>query len=65
MERDCLIGYGASQMILVILKIEIKERLIISSDQFYINVCSICGLFKTDLFCESCDTKDVYKLYYL
>ncbi|KAL3691016.1 hypothetical protein R1sor_004667 [Riccia sorocarpa] len=36
MERDCLIAYGASMMIL--------ERLMISSDQFQIQVCTHCGL---------------------
>ena len=36
MERDCLIAYGASNMIL--------ERLMISSDQFEVHVCTKCGL---------------------
>ena len=36
MERDCLIGYGASQLLL--------ERLMISSDVFEAQVCSTCGL---------------------
>eukprot|EP00897_Mesotaenium_endlicherianum_P004680 jgi/Mesen1/423/ME000100S10653 len=36
MERDCLIAYGASMMIL--------ERLMISSDQFEVQVCTQCGL---------------------
>lgn len=36
MERDCLIAYGASMMIL--------ERLMISSDQFIVHVCTNCGL---------------------
>lgn len=36
MERDCLIGYGASMLLL--------ERLMISSDQFEIDVCNKCGL---------------------
>ncbi|CAK9196787.1 unnamed protein product [Sphagnum troendelagicum] len=36
MERDCLIAYGASMMIL--------ERLMISSDQFQIQVCTKCGM---------------------
>lgn len=34
MERDCLIGYGASQLLL--------ERLMISSDQFTAYVCEVC-----------------------
>lgn len=33
MERDCLIGYGASSMIL--------ERLMISSDEFKMIVCEV------------------------
>lgn len=33
MERDCLIGYGASGLI--------TERLMISSDQFPVNVCKV------------------------
>ena len=36
MERDCLIGYGASMLIL--------ERLMISSDQFEVQVCTKCGV---------------------
>lgn len=36
MERDCLIGYGASALIM--------ERLMISSDAFTANVCQGCGL---------------------
>jgi DNA-directed RNA polymerase III subunit RPC2 len=35
-ERDCLIGYGASMLLM--------ERLMISSDQFDIDVCNKCGL---------------------
>lgn len=36
MERDCLISYGAASLI--------TERLMISSDQFDVHVCEICGL---------------------
>lgn len=36
MERDCLIGYGSSMLLL--------ERLMVSSDQFEVHVCTHCGL---------------------
>lgn len=36
MERDCLISYGAANLI--------TERLMISSDQFDVHVCESCGL---------------------
>eukprot|EP00899_Mesostigma_viride_P029397 jgi/Mesvir1/9642/Mv12138-RA.1 len=56
MERDCLIGYGASMMIL--------ERLMISSDQFEVHVCRTCGLqgyFSHKIkagFCPNCKTHE-------
>ncbi|KAH3763367.1 DNA-directed RNA polymerase III subunit RPC2 [Pelomyxa schiedti] len=46
MERDCLIGYGASSLIL--------ERLMISSDQFLINVCETCGIIAQKNWCQYC-----------
>lgn len=36
MERDCLIGYGASMLLL--------ERLMLSSDVLKIDVCNTCGI---------------------
>merc|ERR1711871_1647319 len=36
MERDCLVSYGAANLI--------TERLMISSDQFDVHVCGHCGL---------------------
>ncbi|XP_057313106.1 DNA-directed RNA polymerase III subunit RPC2-like [Hydractinia symbiolongicarpus] len=46
MERDCLIGYGASMLIL--------ERLMISSDAFEIDVCGKCGLMGYSQWCHYC-----------
>ncbi|CAO3588090.1 unnamed protein product [Absidia cylindrospora] len=46
MERDCLIGYGASMLLL--------ERLMISSDSFEINVCDDCGLIGYAGWCQYC-----------
>src|SRR5262245_16550408 len=39
MERDCLIAYGSSQLLL--------ERLMLSSDKFDVEVCGTCGLIGT------------------
>jgi DNA-directed RNA polymerase III subunit RPC2 len=36
MERDCLIAYGSSHLLL--------ERLMLSSDKFDVEVCGTCGL---------------------
>ncbi|CAN0493979.1 unnamed protein product, partial [Ectocarpus sp. 12 AP-2014] len=46
MERDCLIGYGASALIM--------ERLMISSDAFTANVCQGCGLLGYSGWCQNC-----------
>ncbi|KAI8097585.1 DNA-directed RNA polymerase III subunit RPC2 [Halteromyces radiatus] len=52
MERDCLIGYGASMLLL--------ERLMISSDSFEINVCDACGLIGYAGWCQYCkSSKDM------
>ena len=48
MERDCLIGYGASNLIM--------ERLMISSDAFTANVCEGCGLLGYEGWCQRCRT---------
>ncbi|XP_047141151.1 DNA-directed RNA polymerase III subunit RPC2 isoform X1 [Hydra vulgaris] len=48
MERDCLIGYGASMLIV--------ERLMISSDAFEIDVCSKCGLIGYSGWCHYCQS---------
>jgi DNA-directed RNA polymerase III subunit RPC2 len=46
MERDCLIGYGASNLIM--------ERLMFSSDAFTANVCEGCGLLGYEGWCQAC-----------
>jgi DNA-directed RNA polymerase III subunit RPC2 len=46
MERDCLIGYGASNLIM--------ERLMISSDSFQAYVCEGCGLLGYENYCQTC-----------
>ncbi|KAI1639400.1 RNA polymerase Rpb2 [Biscogniauxia mediterranea] len=48
MERDCLIAYGASQLLL--------ERLMTSSDGVDIDICQRCGLFGYKGFCSNCKT---------
>ena len=50
MERDCLIGYGASMLL--------NERLMTSSDAFKVNVCESCGLIGHAGWCQSCKQHD-------
>jgi DNA-directed RNA polymerase III subunit RPC2 len=54
MERDCLLAYGASNLLL--------ERLLISSDPFHVHVCARCGLFKSEAYCETCSSNDVHRV---
>ncbi|EPQ30816.1 uncharacterized protein PFL1_01715 [Pseudozyma flocculosa PF-1] len=55
MERDCLIGYGATQLLL--------ERLMISSDAFIVHACQRCGMLGYNGYCSYCkSSKDVVKL---
>lgn len=46
MERDCLIGYGAGNLIM--------ERLMLSSDQFTVYVCKKCGFIGYEGSCVHC-----------
>uniref|UniRef100_A0A0K0DJ94 DNA-directed RNA polymerase subunit beta n=1 Tax=Angiostrongylus cantonensis TaxID=6313 RepID=A0A0K0DJ94_ANGCA len=46
MERDCLIAYGASMLLM--------ERLMVSSDEFQVEVCSDCGLIGYHGWCQYC-----------
>ncbi|PRP77129.1 DNA-directed RNA polymerase III subunit RPC2 [Planoprotostelium fungivorum] len=46
MERDCLIAYGASALLM--------ERLMVSSDQFTVFVCKDCGLLGYSGWCQFC-----------
>jgi len=50
MERDALIGYGASMLIL--------ERLMISSDAFEVNVCEKCGFIGYKGTCQYCKSSN-------
>ena len=50
MERDCLIGYGASMLLM--------ERLMISSDAFTATVCNKCGLLGYSDWCQFCRSSD-------
>lgn len=46
MERDCLIAYGAAQLL--------RERLMLSSDQHECDVCATCGLIGYQGWCQVC-----------
>ncbi|ROW04018.1 hypothetical protein VSDG_01126 [Cytospora chrysosperma] len=55
MERDCLIAYGASQLLL--------ERLMHSSDGTSIDICQQCGLFGYRGYCQTCkSTREVTQM---
>jgi DNA-directed RNA polymerase III subunit RPC2 len=49
MERDCLIAYGASELL--------RERLMLSSDKHKCDVCANCGLICYEQWCQVCRSK--------
>lgn len=53
MERDCLIGYGASMLLM--------ERLMTSSDEFVAFACHSCGLLGYEDWCQRCERADSVK----
>ena len=50
MERDCLIAYGASQLLL--------ERLMLSSDAHVVDICGRCGMMGYKGWCQSCQKSE-------
>lgn len=56
MERDCMIAHGMGQFL--------KERLVNTSDQYFVHVCSNCGLFarkkpdKNIYICQLCNNRN-------
>ncbi|KAF2454445.1 putative DNA-directed RNA polymerase III subunit RPC2 [Lineolata rhizophorae] len=55
MERDCLIAYGASQLLL--------ERLMLSSDAHECDICERCGMMGYQGWCQTCkSTKGVVRM---
>jgi DNA-directed RNA polymerase III subunit RPC2 len=53
MERDCLVGYGASGLL--------YERMLLSSDVYEASVCNKCGLIGYDGYCGECKSKEDVK----
>lgn len=51
MERDCLLGFGASDLLL--------ERLMVSSDGATVLVCEKCGMFQYTGYCQACKSRSV------
>jgi DNA-directed RNA polymerase III subunit RPC2 len=46
MERDCLVAYGAAQLLL--------ERLMLSSDAHQVDICGTCGMMGYQNYCQTC-----------
>ena len=55
MERDAMIGHGASRFL--------QERLFECSDKYAVTICSKCGNFATTpQECKACETDEVTKV---
>lgn len=55
MERDCIMGHGASRFL--------KERLNDQSDPYTTTICKICGNFATSkIYCKACDSDKTAKV---
>jgi DNA-directed RNA polymerase III subunit RPC2 len=50
MERDCLIAYGAAQLL--------RERLMLSSDRHECDICSKCGAIGFKSWCQTCKSSE-------
>ncbi|ESL07922.1 hypothetical protein TRSC58_04384 [Trypanosoma rangeli SC58] len=50
MERDCMVGYGASNLL--------NERLLLSSDLFTVDTCRSCGFLGYCGYCPYCNTRN-------
>src|SRR3978361_2237350 len=48
MERDCLIAYGAGQLL--------RERLLLSSDNQVCDICATCGMIGYQGWCQVCNS---------
>ena len=51
---DCLIGYGASSLLL--------ERLLLSSDSFSVQLCMECGQLGYDGWCQYCKVREASRM---
>jgi len=50
MERDCLVGHGASMTM--------YERFMVASDKYITYICKKCGYIEQKSWCQHCRRKD-------